>query len=168
MLTPSYDTGHSGKRSSEINMKWTKDQSIQLSLLCVWVFAVVLLAADVFAFHWIRQYVAWRQMAPENSLRMMLTLYAASVFGWICLWALRALLRNISADSIFVDQNVKLLRIISWCCAAAAVIFVVSGFYYGPFFLIAVPAAFMMLIVRIVKNVFQKANAMKDELDLTI
>ena len=40
--------------------------------------------------------------------------------------------------------------------------------YYLPFLLVAVTAAFMMLIVRVVKNVFQQAIEMKSELDLTI
>ena len=168
ILAASYDTGISRKRSSDMKMEWTKDQSIRLSLICVWIFAAILLIADVFAFRWVRFYVEWRQMQPGMVGKMMLTLYSASVFGWICLWALRGLLKNISEDSIFVDENVKLLHIISWCCAFAAGIFLISAVYYVPLLIIAVAAMFMMLIVRIVKNVFQKANAMKDELDFTI
>ena len=37
-----------------------------------------------------------------------------------------------------------------------------------PLFMLAAAAAFMALIVRIVKNVFQQAIAMKSELDLTV
>lgn len=149
-------------------MKLTKDMSIKLSLICVWIFSAILLAADIFANRWISWYVAWRAMRPENVVRMMLTLYTASVFGWICLWALWRLLRNIKAEIVFDKQNVCLLRIISWCCAFAAIIFLVSGAYYPPCILVAAAAAFMMLIVRVVKNVFQQAIEMKSELDLTI
>ena len=149
-------------------MKPTKDMSIRLSLICVCVFTVILLAADIFAYRWISWYVEWRTMRPESVALMMVTLYTASVFGWVCLWALWKLLRNIKSEIVFDKDNVRLLRIISWCCAFAAIIFLVSGVYYAPCFLVAVAAAFMMLIVRVVKNVFQQAIEMKSELDLTI
>lgn len=149
-------------------MKLTKDMSIKLSLICVCIFSVILLAANIFAYRWISWYVAWRSMRPESVVRMMITLYSASVFGWICLWALWKLLRNIKAEIVFASDNVRLLRIISWCCAFAALIFLVSGVYYPPCIFVAVAAAFMMLIVRVVKNVFQQAIEMKSELDLTI
>ena len=61
-----------------------------------------------------------------------------------------------------------MLGIIARCCAAASLIFFISSVYYGPFLIVAAAAVFMTLIVRIVRNVFQRANAMKDELDLTI
>ena len=51
---------------------------------------------------------------------------------------------------------------------AAAVISALSALYYAPFFVIAMAAAFMALIVRIVRNVFQTAIGMKDELDYTV
>lgn len=149
-------------------MKLTKDMSIRLSLICVCIFSLILLAADIFAYRWISWYVAWRAMRPESVARMMITLYVASVFGWFCLWALWKLLRNIKREIVFAPDNVRLLRMISWCCAFAAVIFLVSGAYYTPFIFVAVAAAFMMLIVRVVKNVFQQAIEMKSELDLTI
>lgn len=163
ILRISYD-----KKELLVIMKLTKDMSIKLSMICVCVFSVILLAADIFAYRWIGMYVRWRLMASENVARMMITLYSASVFGWICLWALWKLLKNMNAEIVFEGENVKLLRIISWCCAFAAVIFLVSALYYPPCILVAVAAAFMMLIVRVVKNVFQQANDMKSELDLTI
>ena len=149
-------------------MKWTKDRSSVLTLICVAVFAVMLLAADVFAFRWIGWYVAWRGMDPRCVARMAITLYAASVFGWICLISLWRLLSAIRGGEVFIPANVGRLRCISWCCAGAALIFLISTAYYAPFLIIAVAAAFMMLLVRVVKNVFQQAVSMKDELDLTI
>ncbi len=148
--------------------KVTKDMSIRLTLACILVFSAVLLAADLFAFRWIGWYVAWRGMGRENVARMTGTLYAASVFGWLCLWALWRLLKNIQAEVVFDGSNVRLLRMIAWCCAFAALVFLGGGFFYPPFFFVAVAAAFMMLIVRVVKNVFQQAIEMKSELDLTI
>ena len=50
----------------------------------------------------------------------------------------------------------------------AALLCLVSALYYPSFLLITAAAGFMCLIVRVVKNVFQQAIAMKSELDLTI
>lgn len=149
-------------------MNYSKDLSIKLSLSCIYLFAVLLALVNVFAPSITEWYAAWRHMREQTVLYMRITIYTASIFGWACLWALWRLLRNIKAELVFTTENVRLLRIISWCCALAGIIFLISGSYYPPFFLIAVAAGFMMLIVRVVKNVFQQAIEMKSELDLTI
>ena len=150
-------------------MNWTKNRSVKLSMVCIWIFAAVLLAADVEAVSIARWYSGVR-FAGASTYAVMLaaTIYLLSVPAWICLWNLRKLLQNIMAEKPFVEENVRYLRIVSWCCAAAAAVCLASGCYYLPFFIVAVAAAFMMLIVRIVKNVFRQAVDMKSELDLTI
>ena len=45
---------------------------------------------------------------------------------------------------------------------------VVSCAYYIPFFFVAIAAGFVGLIVRVIKNVFAEAIALKDENDFTI
>lgn len=145
---------------------WTKDNSIGLSLCCVWVFAVILLAVDASGYWLVRWYAGIRYINFTEVL--IIVLYVSSIFGWICLWCLRALLRNMQNEKVFVPENVSLLRRISWCCASAAAIILVCALFYLPMLIPAVAAAFMMLIVRVVKNVFQQACSMKDELDLTI
>ena len=149
-------------------MKQTKDMSIRLTVSCIFLFAAVLLAADVSAFRWIRWYVEWRGMRPAMFARLMAVFYAASVAGWFCLRALYRLLQGIWEGQVFCDESVANLRSISRCCAVAAAIFLAGGFFYAPLFIPAAAAAFMMLIVRIVKNIFEQAIAMKSELDLTI
>lgn len=148
-------------------MEWTKDKSIQLTQVFLLIFALVLLGADIFAFRLIPWYLKLRSL-ERFTVHMTVTLYAASVFGWIFLWNMWRLLGNLSAGSVFVAENVRALRIVSWTCAGAAAVFFASGFYYFPFFLLAAAGAFMMLIVRIVKNILQKAEEMRSELDLTV
>ena len=43
-----------------------------------------------------------------------------------------------------------------------------STFYYAPWGLAGVAAGFMALLVRVIKNCFEQAVRMKDELDYTI
>ena len=96
------------------------------------------------------------------------TVYACSVFAWLLLWRLWALLGNLRRGEVFTAQNVSCLRAVSWCCAGAAAICLLSALYYPSFLMVSAAAGFMCLIVRVVKNVFQQAIAMKTELDLTI
>ena len=83
------------------------------------------------------------------------------------LW-LHKLLSNINDSRVFVAENVTLLRRISWCCFLAAGITLVSSRFYLVFLLISVAAAFMGLILRVVKNVIQQAVILRTENELTI
>ena len=149
-------------------MEWTKDKSTGLSIICVYVFAALLLATDIaapFLLEWSNRLIP---SDPTHGTYALITLYSASVFAWICLYMLWKLLLNLSEGSVFTAENIKLLRGISWCCAAVAAIFLLSMMYFIPYFVVAAAALFMMLIVRIVKNIFQQAADMKSDLDLTI
>ena len=150
-------------------MNWNKDKSIVLSQVCVAVFAACLLALDIGAY-WI---AVWFVHEPhwwpwQLGVLLMVSIYSGSVFAWLCLYRLWRLLGGIKHGDVFVAANVAHMRAISWCCVWAAAICLLSAAYYPPFAFVAVAAGFMALIVRIVKNAFQQAIAMKDELDLTI
>ena len=149
-------------------MNWNKDRSITLSQAGVVVFALCLLALDVGAYRFASWFVQVRLMHWQLGVLLMVSIYSGSVFAWLCLYRLWRLIANVRRGEVFVDANIRHMRVISWCCAAAAVICLLSAAYYLPFIFVAVAAGFMALIVRIVKNAFQQAIAMKDELDLTI
>lgn len=149
-------------------MEWNKDRSVKLTHVCVAVFAVLLAVLDVGAYRFASWYVQVRLMHWQLGVLLMATIYCGSVFAWICLWQLWRLLENIRRGEVFVAENVRCMRIVSWCCVGAAAVCAVSTLYYLPFLFVAIAAGFMALIVRIVKNAFQQAIAMKDELDLTV
>ncbi len=149
-------------------MEWTKDKSTGLSIICVYIFALLLLAADIsapFLLEWSNRLIP---SDPSHGVYALITLYSASVFAWICLYLLWRLLQNLKGGMVFTTENIRLLRGISWCCATVAAVFLVSMLYFLPYFVVAAAALFMMLIVRIVKNIFQQAAEMKSDLDLTI
>ena len=150
-------------------MNWSKDKSVLLSKICVLLFAALLLVCDIGGPKIIGWWVDFRNMQnPNAAAEFLVSLYTLSAAGWLCLYSLWKLLSNISAQNIFTEVNISLMRTVSWLCAAAALICFASGFYYPPFFIAAAAAAFMMLIVRVVKNCFRQALDMKSELDLTI
>lgn len=115
-------------------------------------------------------WMVWAHALPPRTEPVLLGLgYVCAVFALVMLGTLYKFLRRIEAGDIFVAANVAALRRISWCCVGAAVVCLAAGVgIYLPFAFLAVAAAFMALIVRVLKNAFEQAVRMKDELDLTI
>lgn len=149
-------------------MDWNKDKSARLTAVFVFLFAVILLAADVFGFIWMPWFVSVSAIKPEHLPFLAATIYTGSIFAWICLYTMFRLLSSIREGKVFTEKNSSMLRVISWCCAGASIVFLVSILYYPPFIIISAAAGFMMMIVRVVKNIIQQAIGMKNELDLTV
>jgi len=97
-----------------------------------------------------------------------ITIYSGCVPACALLIFLYSLLRRISAGHVFVNGNTACLRYIAWCCFAGAAITLGSALYYLPWLAVGVSAAFMGLIVRVVKNVVAKAVSLQDDADYTI
>lgn len=152
-------------------MKWSSKSSMVLSRVMVLLFVVALVLLDVFAIRitgvlgrWFLGYSG----GLKEGLIFVGTLYGCSIPGYILLYSLYRLIRNLEQGQVFVPQNVAYLRRVSWCCVAAAIICFAGVGTYHSFLIITVAASFMALIVRVIKNIFQQAILMKDELDLTV
>lgn len=149
-------------------LNWNRDKSVVLSQVCAAIFALCLLALDIGAYWIASWFVRSELLRAQYAALLMVSLYSGSVFAWLCLYRLWRLLDNIRRGELFVSENVRCMRAVSWCCAGASAVCALSALYYTPFLFITVAAGFMALIVRIVKNAFEQAIAMKDELDLTV
>lgn len=115
---------------------WNKKMSIVLSIIICFVFLAVLTAALFFGCWFVKTWmVTYRDFDVNGeALQNMLTLFKASfypcsVFAYITLYCLLKLLFNIKKSEVFINANVKFLRIISWCCFAVAAITFVSGIF---------------------------------------
>ncbi len=154
---------------------WNRKRSVTLSVIVCFIF-VAILTAGLFLGPWAvtKWFVAYRGWSVElPAIKAILSIFCAcyypcSVFAYLTLYSLLKLLFNIKKDQIFITQNVKYLRRISWCCFAVAVITLVGGVFYIPFCCISVAAAFVGLMLRVVKNVMQNAIEIKAENELTI
>ena len=78
------------------------------------------------------------------------------------------LLRSVLAGQVFTDRVVALLRLISWCCFAFALMFVLIVYYFALAAVVAFCAVFVGICLRVVKNAFAEAVAIKNENDFTI
>ncbi len=151
-------------------MNWNQNKSVILSRVCVIFFAVLLAALDLSAYWTTRYFVDLSgQLSGPQYLHLMILFYLCSAAGWAALWNLWRLLKNIRNSQVFVTENVALMRAVSWCCFAVGIICAAGTVIVYPLLLlVALAAGFMGLIVRIVKNAFEQAISMKDELDFTV
>lgn len=154
--------------------RWNQDKSIALSRILLLLFAAALAALDGLCLYAVIFKGNLAVQLVKFFTREKVLLF--SVCAWICsipgswlLLSMNRLLRNLQASRVFASENVRLLRIVSYCCFAAALVCVAcAAIGMISLSIIAVAAGFVGLIVRIVKNVFEQAIAMKDELDFTV
>jgi len=153
---------------------WNKLKSAKLSLIVCWV-AIVLFAACLIGLPMIFNlyFINYRGLTPvivtlRFRIVMLTSMYIGVLLAICALYGLIKLLHNITADKVFISENVSFLRLISWCCFGAALVTVVASFEYFPVIIISIAAAFVGLILRVVKNVMQAAVELKEENDLTI
>ena len=144
--------------------------SIRLSRWMVLAFAALLVVLDVTG-PWFVDFIC-RNVAlhtgAQFAVPLLICLYSCSLPGYLVLYDLYRLLQNLEASRVFTEDNVKRMRRVSWCCLAVSLFCLAASVVWASLLVVALAAALMGLIVRIVKNVFVRAIRMKDELDLTI
>ncbi|MGN0621932.1 MAG: DUF2975 domain-containing protein [Porcipelethomonas sp.] len=101
-------------------------------------------------------------------LPLCTVLYVCEAFALIALFSLHILLYNINRSEVFIPQNTACLRRISWSCMLAGFSLLIFGLWRFVFILAAFLAVMFGLIMRVLKNVFEKAVEIKSENDFTI
>lgn len=150
-------------------MEAKKDSGILFSRVLVWVFGLLILILDWAVWpisRWLMLFIV--DMQYRDTVLLIICLYVCNVPGFVLLWCMDKLLRNMRQGKVFEDDNVRLLKNISICCFVVSVISLSLCTRIYSLGIVALMTAFMGLIVRIVKNVFSSAIAMRSELDLTV
>ena len=159
-----------------VMMNWTKNKSIVLSKICVFIFAALGILLNIYIQHDIKFIIRERIYIPISEQELLrqyiifnlIALYLLDILAYTALFLLYRLLCNIHKSQVFITENVKYLRLLSWCCFFVSFIFFILTFFYIPFVLLVVGAAFMALILRVIKNVFTEAIEIKQENEYTI
>ncbi|HYE83174.1 MAG TPA: DUF2975 domain-containing protein [Clostridia bacterium] len=148
---------------------WNGKKSISLSKFCVLVFSAMLIGTALSAPWLVRWFLDFSRADLIGKEAFFLsTIYAGSVPAAVLLFCLYRLLHHIEIEQVFITTNVEYLRRISWSCFAGSIICIASTPYYFPWIFVAVAAAFMGLIVRVIKNIIAQAVELKNESELTI
>lgn len=145
---------------------YNSQTSAKLTRVITWFFFVLLAALMVFA----NLLLSWffGPARTDTIIKILVTFYTCCPAAWCALFCIDRLLRNIINKEVFIKKNVSYMRVLSWCCAFVALACLIAGFFYVPFFIFSLGAAFMMLILRVLKNVMAAATMIKDENELTI
>lgn len=156
---------------------WNSDKSIGLTHFLVRAFYAVLAAVAIAAPFLMENEAVYSVIDVVRFLpkSYLIPFYISVPAGFAALVCLDKLLRNLKNEVVFDCLNVRLLRILSYCCFFAAAVAVVGGavigMKYGHLLFVyacAVLELFVGVIVRVVKNCFEKAVQIKAENDLTI
>ena len=148
---------------------WNDEKSISLSKLCVLAFSAMLICTALSAPWLVRRFLDFsRADLVGKKTFFLLTIYSGSIPAAVLLFCLYRLLRHIELEQVFITANVEYLRRISWCCFAGTIICFASTPYYFPWIFVAIAAAFMGLIVRVIKNIIAQAVELKNESEYTI
>ena len=145
-----------------------KNKAVKLSLAAVAVFfaaAVALAIAMPWLLDW---YVQYRHLRETGRIALQVAFYGCLPFALTALLCLWKLLRNIQQEKVFLEANSRLIAVVSWCCAAVAAVTLGACRWYPPLGFITVSMAFLFLIVRVVRNCFIAAIALREENALTI
>ena len=145
---------------------WNDNKSLFLSKCCVILFMVLLLICAAIAPGGAG--IFFRYMSETRRTLFLTTVYVGSVPAAALLVFMLILLHRIGSGQVFVRENTESLRRISWCCFIGAAISLVSSFYWIPWLAVGIAAAFMGLIIRILKNIVAKAVSLQDDADFTI
>ena len=147
---------------------WNSKRSITLSLLCLYLFSAVFTAVEIFAVPLTREFLSLFGKNPALLPVLAGWIYACLLPVGYALFLLHQILLWVRTERIFCNENVRRLRHLSWCCFAVAIISLGFGFGYFPLFLIAPIAAFVGLILRVVKNGCQRALELEEDSRMTI
>ena len=122
---------------------WNATKSLHLSSICTKLLIVTVFVFAAFLPKLLETYIevspAYSQITQLSPL--MAILYLCCLPALIALFSLDRLLGNIKKDRVFVEINVRYLRIISWCCFAVAALLVCAVIYYPVFIAVGIVAA---------------------------
>ena len=149
--------------------KISKNASITLSLICCGIgFLGLISMAVILTILFLRgNTILFCEGAARKwmALRFFLLLIPVGVADGF----LVKLLLLVKKHLVFTDEAVSCLRTISWCCFIEAILCIVTARVYSPVhYGVAFAAAFLGLVLRVVKNVIEEATALKAENDFTI
>ncbi len=131
--------------------------------------AIVLCAAALFLMPYAAKMYEQISFQRDNvTVPLLITFYVCAAFGFVILFVLNKLIKNIGNEKVFIDENVKLLKILSYCCFAIAVVTLIFARFRILVFVITFAAAFIGLILRVIKNCFTEAIRLREENDFTI
>lgn len=157
------------------DLLWNSKKSIILTKFCIlalMVISVIMMFCGRYLISRFLSITGGAKITISKELSLYIITFISYILGIIAQVTLFCMLKfvtNLEKDLVFIPQNIKWLRFISYGCLSAGLLLIIVTVVYHKLYLIfSLAALFMMLIVRVIKNAFEQAVKMKEELDLTI
>lgn len=151
---------------------WNSKKSVNLSLVVCFVTIISIVILSLFINSFAINYFDYANDSDHAQylkyISFIGSFYPCAVLGIVAVISLIKMLFRIKNENPFCKENVKSLKVISWCCFIVALITFIGGFFYLPLIVVTVAAGFFGLILRVVKNVIHSAIELREENDLTI
>ncbi len=150
--------------------KYIDSNSFKITKILLFIFLGFIVCLDVFAFFIVNFFIDSFAITTNNIglIALYSAIYTSSVAGLILIYNLYKVLINIENNQVFTKSNVHHLNHVSLACGYVSVITMFTGVFFTSVFFISIASGFVSLIVRIVMQIFVKAIAMKNEIELTI
>lgn len=155
-------------------LKIKKNTSAAISLALAYIALVGIVAVAATLPFIVEHYITYLNTAyMKRYIPALIVIYSALIPVGVADVLLILLLKKVKRAQVFTPVAVALLRGISWCCFAECLILATVGnLLFAPFAPIitsvAAVAAFLGIVLRVVKNVIEEATAIKAENDFTI
>ena len=130
-------------------------------LFCVLLAVLMILFPRLLAFY-------FGYLALSLQHKVLFAFYLCCPAAWAALVSILLLMTNIIRGDVFTQKTVFIMRLLSWCCAWVTAVCLGFGFFWAPLLVFALGAAFMTLILRVLKSVMARAVELKEENELTI
>ena len=151
---------------------WNSKKSVNLSLVVCFVTIILIVILSLFINNFAINYFDYANDSDHAQylkyIAFIGSFYPCAILGIVAVISLIKMLFRIKNENSFCKENVKSLKVISWCCFIVALITFIGGFFYLPLIVVTVAAGFFGLILRVVKNVIHSAIELREENDLTI
>lgn len=148
--------------------KIDKRASATISLILAVLAFLFIIAVAVYIPFWdFERFFAFRPAVYPHAV-IIVILYLILIPAIVADIALLLLLGKVRHAAVFTPESVSYIRLISWCCFAETVLFAALAVCSTLMLVVAFAAAFLGVVLRVVKNVIEEAVDLKAENDYTV
>lgn len=145
-----------------------EQKSLIVTIWMVKIMIGILFAAPILLPFIVTWYTGMREQLYPFYWPTLILSYCCLIPAGVALFCMDRLLNNIRKTNVFVAENTEHLRKISWCAYAVALLFVAIGLMRPTGLVVAFAGFFIGVVLRVIKNVFAQAVAIREENEFTI
>lgn len=157
-----------GGRSSKSEFLKAGERSVKITAVLIRVAMVMCFISLFLMPQSAKRYEEFSLYGDNVTVPLLVTFYSCAAVGFVILFVLDRLVANMRKKQVFIEENIGLLRILSYCCFIISIITLIFARLRVLAFIVTFAAAFFGLILRVIKNCFEEALRLREENDFTV